>query len=119
MLRRFHLYGESIACVYWQRQFFITGTDIVRALLWRFRLANVPIEHRKKFEEGVFSDLRNLKPGAGAVLEEARSKFLDMLYKHNCIRTHKKQKVFVWDAVPVCCPAPSHEYARMVHTVLI
>ena len=56
---------------------------------------------QKKFEEGIFSDLRNLKPGNGAVLEEPRSKFLDFLFKLNCIRTHKKQKVFLWRAVQV------------------
>jgi hypothetical protein len=54
----------------------------------------------KKFEEGIFSDLRNLKPGVDAILEEPRSEFLEMLYKNNCIRTQKKQKVFFWFSVP-------------------
>lgn len=66
----------------------------------------------KKFEEGVFSDLRNLKPGQDACLEEpkvrslsaditsvlhtSQSPFLDLLFKYQCIRTQKKQKVFYW-----------------------
>lgn len=54
----------------------------------------------KKFEEGVFSDLRALKPGQDACLEENRSEFLEWLYRHNCIRTQKKQKVFYWFSVP-------------------
>ncbi|KIJ64341.1 hypothetical protein HYDPIDRAFT_112337 [Hydnomerulius pinastri MD-312] len=54
----------------------------------------------KKFEEGVFSDLRNLKPGVDASLEEPKSLFLDLLFKYQCIRTQKKQKVFYWFSVP-------------------
>lgn len=54
----------------------------------------------KKFEEGIFSDLRNLKSGTDASLEEPKSAFLDFLYKNNCIRTQKKQKVFYWYSVP-------------------
>jgi hypothetical protein len=36
----------------------------------------------KKFEEGVFSDLRNLKPGTDAILEEPKVGFLpySMMY---------------------------------------
>ena len=101
MVRRCELFGETVACVQWQGRFFVTGTDVVRTLVWRFRLMGLPVADRKKFEEGVFSDLRNLKPGVGAVLEEPHSRFLDLLYKLNCIRTQKKQKVFFWAAVPV------------------
>jgi len=54
----------------------------------------------KKFEEGIFSDLRNLKPGIDATLEGPRSEFLEFLYKNGCIRTQKKQKVFFWYSVP-------------------
>jgi transcription factor STE12 len=44
--------------------------------------------------------LRNLKSGTDASLEEPKSAFLDFLYKNNCIRTQKKQKVFYWYSVP-------------------
>lgn len=54
----------------------------------------------KKFEEGIFSDLRNLKPGVDACLEDPKSPFLDLLFKYQCIRTQKKQKVFYWYSVP-------------------
>jgi transcription factor STE12 len=80
--------------------FHITGTDIVRSLTYRFLAFGRPVTNTKKFEEGIFSDLRNLKPGTDASLEEPKSEFLDLLYKNNCIRTQKKQKVFYWFSVP-------------------
>jgi transcription factor STE12 len=80
--------------------FHITGTDIVRSLTYRFFAFGRPVSNTKKFEEGIFSDLRNLKPGTDASLEEPKSEFLDLLYKNNCIRTQKKQKVFYWFSVP-------------------
>jgi len=100
-LKRFQLpNGETISCVYWNNTFYITGTDIVRSLVFRFQAYGRPVKNIKKFEEGIFSDLRNLKPGVDAILEEPRSEFLEMLYKNNCIRTQKKQKVFFWFSVP-------------------
>lgn len=80
--------------------FHITGTDIVRCLAFRFHAFGRPVKNSKKFEEGIFSDLRNLKAGNDASLEEPKSPFLDFLYKNNCIRTQKKQKVFYWYSVP-------------------
>ncbi|CAG8521642.1 3340_t:CDS:1 [Acaulospora colombiana] len=92
--------GEYISCVLWNSLYHITGTDIVRSLVFRFQAFGRPVKNIKKFEEGVFSDLRNLKPGMDASLEEPKSEFLEMLYKNNCIRTQKKQKVFYWFSVP-------------------
>ena len=80
--------------------FHISGTDIVRCLSFRFQAFGRPVKNSKKFEEGIFSDLRNLKAGTDASLEEPKSGFLDFLYKNNCIRTQKKQKVFYWYSVP-------------------
>jgi transcription factor STE12 len=92
--------GEHISCVIWGKLFHITGTDIVRSLMFRFHAFGRPVINLKKFEEGIFSDLRNLKPGTDACLEEPKSEFLDLLYKNRCIRTQKKQKVFYWYSVP-------------------
>lgn len=92
--------GDFIHCVLWNMHFYITGTDIVKILVWRFQNAGRQIISLKKFEEGVFSDLRNLKPGIDATLEGPRSDFLEFLYKNGCIRTQKKQKVFFWYSVP-------------------
>nr|CRX79148.1 hypothetical protein ls5930a1_00176 [Leucosporidium scottii] len=92
--------GELISCVLWNGLYHITGTDIVRALNFRFLAFGRPVRNTKKFEEGVFSDLRNLKSGTDATLEEPKSEFLELLFKHNCIRTQKKQKVFYWFSVP-------------------
>lgn len=92
--------GDYIHCILWNMHFYITGTDIVKILIWRFQNAGRHIASHKKFEEGVFSDLRNLKPGIDATLESPRSDFLEFLYKNGCIRTQKKQKVFFWYSVP-------------------
>ncbi|KAL5520420.1 hypothetical protein ACEPAG_9644 [Sanghuangporus baumii] len=92
--------GEYVTCVLWSGLYHITGTDIVRALVFRFEAFGRPVRNMKKFEEGVFSDLRNLKPGSDACLEEPKSPFLDLLFKYQCIRTQKKQKVFYWFSVP-------------------
>lgn len=92
--------GDFVHCVLWKNHFYITGTDIVKILIWRFQNAGRTIGGLKKFEEGIFSDLRNLKPGVDATLENPRSEFLEFLYKNGCIRTQKKQKVFFWYSVP-------------------
>ncbi|KAL5342976.1 transcription factor steA [Aspergillus crustosus] len=101
LIRRFLLpTGDYISCVLWSNLFHISGTDIVRCLAFRFQAFGRPVKNPKKFEEGIFSDLRNLKAGTDATLEEPKSPFLDFLYKNNCIRTQKKQKVFYWYSVP-------------------
>lgn len=92
--------GDYIHCVLWNFHFYVSGTDIVKILIWRFQNAGRQIGAIKKFEEGIFSDLRNLKPGVDATLEGPRSEFLEFLYKNGCIRTQKKQKVFYWYSVP-------------------
>lgn len=89
---------EKISCVYWDG-LCITGTDIVRILAYRFSLFGRDIVNRKKFEEGVFSDLRNLKINIDARLENPKSELLEYLYKRHCVRTKKKQKVFYWYSV--------------------
>ncbi|KAK2742331.1 homeodomain transcription factor ste12 [Myotisia sp. PD_48] len=101
LIRRFLLpTGDYVSCVFWNNLFHISGTDIVRCLSFRFQAFGRPVKNTKKFEEGIFSDLRNLKAEADASLEEPKSPFLDFLYKNNCIRTQKKQKVFYWYSVP-------------------
>ncbi|KAL4788026.1 transcription factor steA [Aspergillus varians] len=101
LIRRFLLpTGDYVSCVLWSNLFHISGTDIVRCLAFRFQAFGRPVKNSKKFEEGIFSDLRNLKAGTDATLEEPKSPFLDFLYKNNCIRTQKKQKVFYWYSVP-------------------
>ncbi|KAJ2821358.1 hypothetical protein IWW50_004669, partial [Coemansia erecta] len=92
--------GDKLSCVRWDARFHITSTDIIRALVHRFEDIRRPVVNIKKFEEGVFSDLRCLKPGTDARLELPRSEFLELLYKHHCVRTQKKQKVFYWTSVP-------------------
>lgn len=100
-LKRFYINNdESISCILWNNYFYITGTDIVRSLKYRFCAFGRPVKNMKKFEEGIFSDLRNLKPGFESTLESSHSEFLRYLYKGSCIKTQKKQKVFHWFSVP-------------------
>jgi transcription factor STE12 len=44
----------------------------VRALAFRFEAFGRTIKSMKKWEEGVFSDLRNLKHSVDAILEEPK-----------------------------------------------
>jgi len=91
---------EYVTCVLWNGLYHISGKDIVRALVFRFEAFGRPVRNMKKFEEGIYSDLRNLKPGVDASLEEPKSLFLNFLFKYQCIRTQMKQKVFYWFSVP-------------------
>lgn len=102
VIRRYYLNSDEgfVSCVFWNNLYFITGTDIVRCIVYKFTHFGRRIIDRKKFEEGIFSDLRNLKRDSDAVLEAPRSEFLNFLYKNSCLRTQKKQKVFFWFNVP-------------------
>lgn len=88
--------GDTITCTMWNGHHLITGTDIVRIIQFRFACLGIPVQKPKKLEEGVFSDLRNLKPGVDALLEGPKSELLKFLYDREAIRTQKKQKVFFW-----------------------
>ncbi|KAJ8583958.1 STE-domain-containing protein [Rhizopogon salebrosus TDB-379] len=69
---------EYVTCVPWNLRYHITGTDIVRALAFRFEASG---DH----------DLRSLKPEVDACLEEP---------EYQCIHTQKKQQIFYWWSVP-------------------
>ncbi|KAF7373162.1 hypothetical protein MSAN_00524300 [Mycena sanguinolenta] len=91
---------EYVSCVSWNGLYYITGTDIVRLLAFWFEAFSRPVRNLKKFEEGVFSDLRSLKPGVDACLEEPQSPLLNLLFAYQCIRTKNRQKMFYWYSVP-------------------
>ncbi|PJF20170.1 hypothetical protein PSACC_00029 [Paramicrosporidium saccamoebae] len=100
--RRFTVFGDCITCARWNDQSLVSGVDIIKVIGAMYRLANMggsPTD-RRKFEEGITSDLRSLKVGAHAILEEAHSSLLDFLYRISSVRTHKRQKIFFWDTVP-------------------
>ena len=102
VIRRYFLNDTLgfVSCVCWNKLFYITGTDIVKVCLYIMLNFGREIHHKKKFEEGIFSDLRNLKCGVDAVLEQPKSDFLAFLFKNMCLKTQKKQKVFFWFSVP-------------------
>lgn len=101
-----HTTGESVHCVIWEGRHYVTSFDIIKILKvlviddghGNLLCGEIDTEG-KKFEENVFSVLRQLKVGVNCRLEEARSDFLDWLVRHDCIRTQKKQKVFFWHDV--------------------
>lgn len=102
IIRRYYLNSEHgfVSCVFWNNVYYITGTDIVKCCLYRMQKFGRTIVQKKKFEEGIFSDLRNLKCGIDATLEQPKSAFLQFLYRNSCLKTQKKQKVFFWFSVP-------------------
>ncbi|KAH7586074.1 STE like transcription factor [Nakaseomyces glabratus] len=102
VIRRYFLNEELgyISCVFWDNIFYITGTDIIKICIYKMLLFGRVVLQKKKFEEGIFSDLRCLKIGEHASLEQPKSPFLDFLYKNMCVKTQKKQKVFYWFSVP-------------------
>lgn len=101
IIRKYYLNEELgyISCIYWVNLYYITGTDIIKILIFRFEKFGRRILNRKKFEEGIFSDLRNLKVDEHCILQSPRSSMLQFLHKNNCIKTQKKQKVFFWFSV--------------------
>lgn len=102
LMRRYYLTEELgfITCILWNHLFYITGTDIVKSCIYQMEQFGRQIVQRKKFEEGIFSDLRNLKCGKDAILEQPKSNFLSFLFKNICLKTQKKQKIFFWFNVP-------------------
>ncbi|CCH62467.1 hypothetical protein TBLA_0H01800 [Henningerozyma blattae CBS 6284] len=101
LIRRYYLNDDQgfISCIYWKGIYYITGTDLVKCCMYRMQIFGRNIIQKKKFEEGIFSDLRSLKIGVDATLEQPRSEFLNFLFKNTCLKTQKKQKVFYWFAV--------------------
>ena len=96
IIRRYHLNNDLgfVSCVFWNNMYYMTGTDIVKCCKYRMKLFGRVILQSKKFEEGIFSDLRNLKCDIDATLEQPKSEFLQFLLKNSCLKTQKKQKVF-------------------------
>lgn len=100
--RRFTIFGDCITCACWKNESLVSGVDIVKTISALYRLNHLGDypRDRRKFEEGVISDLRNLKLGPDAYLEQANSPLLKFLFRINSVRTHKRQKVFKWTSVP-------------------
>ncbi|KAE8228343.1 hypothetical protein CF326_g6728 [Tilletia indica] len=85
-----------VSCVLWNGQMWLTGTDICRIVRFRFEAFGRKIVNINKFHEGIYSDLRNIKAGAGASCEEPKSPFLEALYIYETIQSAKRQKTFQW-----------------------
>lgn len=67
---------------------------------FRFSAFGRPVRDLAEFEKGIFTDLRQLRSGVDAVVEETSSPFLEFLWNNYAVRTKKKQKVFYWHSVP-------------------
>lgn len=100
LIHRYKLDDDYIVCVRWVDDFYITGTDLFKIISFKIVKFGRSIRDQRKFNEGISSDLRNLKIGIDSVLEENGSSLLDLLFRFGAIRTQKKQKVFKWHSVP-------------------
>ncbi|KAL9936231.1 hypothetical protein V8E36_005073 [Tilletia maclaganii] len=90
-----------VSCVLWDGTLWLTGTDICRIIKFRFEAFGRKIVNVNKFHEGIYSDLRNIKAGAGASCEEPKSALLQALFIYDCIQSAKRQKVFEWWPFPI------------------
>lgn len=99
--RRFSIFGDCITCSRWEEMNLISAMDVVKVVSAMYRLEHSGLspKDRRRFEEAIISDLRNLKVGRDALLEPANSPLLNFLYRINSVRTHKRQKVYRWEAV--------------------
>lgn len=61
-----------------------------------------PVRNMKKFEEGVFSDLRNLKPGHDACLEEPKVSVTSFSGFNTILSFFFF--IFVFDSFPISIP---------------
>lgn len=90
---------SRIACVAWDGEFYISGTDILKIVQFRLRQAGIRDADPRKIERGIISTLRGLRPGRSSILLESRDPLMSRLDALGCIKTRKRQKVFLWDAV--------------------
>jgi hypothetical protein len=90
---------SRIACVAWGGEFYISGTDILKIVQFRLRRAGTRGADPRKIERSIISALRGLRPGRSSILLESRDPFMARLDALGCIKTRKRQKVFLWDAV--------------------
>lgn len=99
--RRFSIFGDCITCSHWEGMSLVSAIDVVKVVSAMYRLEHSGLspKDRRRFEEAIISDLRNLKVGRDALLEPANSPLLNFLYRINSVRTHKRQKVYRWEAV--------------------
>ena len=94
--------GENISCILYNSIFYITSTDIVKITNFRHQLIGRPIHssYVRKFEEGIFSDLRRLKQYIDWSFEESNSELLDFLVSKKAAKKAKKQKIYHWWSIP-------------------
>ncbi|TIB71320.1 hypothetical protein E3Q24_02398 [Wallemia mellicola] len=100
IIHRYKLDDVYISCIRYSDDFFITGPDIYKIISFKVRKLGRIITDKRKFNEGISSDLRNLKIGIDSVIEYNGSTLLDLLVRFGALRTLKKQKLFKWHSVP-------------------
>lgn len=73
-----------------------------------------PVRNMKKFEEGVFSDLRNLKPGVDACLEEPK------VISHSFPKKKKNTQTRQTEPVPrSLIQVPMHPHPKKAKSLLL
>ncbi len=90
-----------MTCFKWNGEFYISGPDVFNAQCALYRLEHKKsVPFRRKFEESILAQLRSL-PNEHVIIEDTGSPFIQYLYSLGAIRTRKRQKVYLWDAIKV------------------
>ncbi|TIB11429.1 hypothetical protein E3P89_02594, partial [Wallemia ichthyophaga] len=102
LIHRIPLESESnyIHCIRWLNDLYISSSDLFKIVGFKLVSLGRHIRDHRKLNEGISSDLRNLKPGIDSIIQDNGSELLDLLFRYGAIRTQKKQKLFNWHAVP-------------------
>lgn len=102
LCRRFYIFGQNITCVRWKGNCYISGPEIFKIQMALYRLNHKKsVPRPKRFEEIILTQLRSLKEGQDFILEDAGSEMIKFFHKLGAIRTHKRQKIFLWDSIKV------------------
>lgn len=102
LCRRFYIFGQNITCVRWNGECYISGPEIFKVQSALYRLNHKQsVSRPKRFEEMILTQLRSLKEGEDFIIEDAGSEMIKFFYRLGAIRTHKRQKIFIWDSINV------------------
>lgn len=93
--------GESVSCVYWKHQTLLSSNDIIKAVRFIVDPEGLLDITPRKFEEHVFSVLRQYQLSLHYVMEESNSSVLNYMQQNQIIKTKKRQKLFYLDRISI------------------
>lgn len=83
----------------WEDSHYISTCDIVKLqkALYQLRIVDYNLRDIRLFEETIIGDLRTFRKNGIFILEKASSPLLCHMLTLNCIKTQKRQRVFLWN----------------------